>query len=52
MRKSNAISIGQIKGGDFCGHGVFVDLLENTLYFGEISKTEKHGFGIISKYKT
>ena len=35
----------------FTGHGAVVDLCEQALYLGNLLDSEKHGFGILKKFR-
>jgi len=43
--------IGQVKNSVFTGFGVILDLVENSLYKGQMLNSEKHGWGHFVKYR-
>ena len=44
--------IGETIDSEFEGPGAYIDLIEQTLYLGAFSKSEKHGFGKLVKYRS
>ena len=51
VRKDRSVMIGTAAGSDFEGFGAFADLAENSLYLGGFSKSEKHGYGKLVKFR-
>ena len=35
----------------FCGHGAMLDLVQQTIYLGQLKDSEKDGYGQITKYR-
>ena len=41
-----------MKGSKFTGLGAILDLPQYTLYIGELENSEKHGYGVLRKFRT
>ena len=51
VRKDRSVMIGTTANSEFEGFGAFADLVENSIYIGGFSKSEKHGYGKNLKYR-
>ena len=45
------MAIGNFSESKFSGLGAVLDLVEQTLYLGMLKDSEKHGFGVLRKYR-
>ena len=51
IKKNKYIGIGQMVHSQFCGYGAMLDLVQQTIYLGQLKDSEKHGYGTITKYR-
>ena len=51
MRRDKYVAVGNFSESQFNGHGAVLDLMEQTLYLGMLKDSEKHGFGVLRKYR-
>lgn len=50
-KKDKYVAIGNVSGSKFEGLGAILDLPQQTLYLGSLKDSEKHGFGLMRKYR-
>ena len=51
VKKSKHIGIGQMENSQFCGYVAMADLVQQTIYLGQMMNSEKHGYGQMTKYR-
>ena len=51
IKRDKYVAIGQLNRSKFEGLGAVLDLPEQALYLGQLANSEKHGYGILRKYR-
>jgi L-amino acid N-acyltransferase YncA len=51
VKKDTSVMIGRTVESEFEGFCACADIVENSVYLGSFSKSEKHGYGTLVKYR-